>query len=82
MSFILLLIEVFPDLRSKICDVWFRIQDMKGSERLAAEAKLVTLGRLAFKAKPNSTVPRSKWEVITTQDEVFSKLNTFFNELK
>lgn len=82
MSFILLLIEVYPELRSKICDVWFKVQEMKGAERLAAEAKLVTLGRLAFKAKPNVNELRHKWEIVVEQDAVFAKLQTFFDELK
>lgn len=83
MSFLLLLLEKYPNLIVPINDVWFRIQlTMKGFERNAAESKLFTLARSCFNARPNEVNERTKWELVKSENEILTLLNTFFNDLR
>lgn len=81
MSFLLLLLEVYPDLVKKINDVWFEIQAYKGLdslERLALERGFLDFAALCFKSRGEGLPQRDKWEPSgKTRQEIEAFLNNY-----
>lgn len=83
MSFLLLLLEIYPDLTSQINDLWFGMHELPPGDKERAERYFIGTVGMMFKDKGDEIRhQRHKWEIKYSMDEVKLFLDTFYEQLK